>query len=584
MYLKLFLFVFLNFIPFFIYSQEVKGIETQEITVKKSYIPKISNAKKIKTKIKTFDSLTSKIEEPKIFITSVPVASTFDPSKGTPKKLEVLPLKENFNSRFALGFGNFNNLLLDYGSSVSLDKRQNLDWFLFYDGLLKNMDEYTVDTRQSNLNLNISHQFSTSKRNSFSQINFRQNRQSFYGLPSAIEDNYILSNFDPVQRLTYFSITSSWKWYDKLVKGFSLNSYYTADSFSTRENEVSFSSKLRVDFGSISLTAIPKINFVSTTFKENFYSRLENDFFSGLAGVSVYSGKEKGKFKFKLGIESYLISGDNYAEKKLYYFPDVSITYKSENSNFAPFLNINGDFYQNSFRALSHVNPYVAPAIILRSSFSPIQIEFGTRSNLSKGWEFQWNIYYSYEKNRPMFRNFGKDFDIDNIIPYRFGNSFEVLYPSLSNTGIKARLKGVFKNGGRLNFEATYLSYELTDKEPALFEALNLPEISLQLDGTIKISNKIYFQSFLKYVGERINSFRDVYLGQNIEDSPVLFETLNPFTQIDLNFQYQLNKRWEIFLRGKNLMNQSEYFWSKYKVYPTQILLGLKYNFDVSFN
>ena len=67
MYLKLFLFVFLNFIPFFIYSQEVKGIETQEITVKKSYIPKISNAKKIKTKIKTFDSLTSKIEEPKIF-------------------------------------------------------------------------------------------------------------------------------------------------------------------------------------------------------------------------------------------------------------------------------------------------------------------------------------------------------------------------------------------------------------------------------------------------------------------------------------------------------------------------------------
>ena len=183
-----------------------------------------------------------------------------------------------------------------------------------------------------------------------------------------------------------------------------------------------------------------------------------------------------------------------------------------------------------------------------------------------------------------MFRNFGKDFDIDNIIPYRFGNSFEVLYPSLSNTGIKVRLKGVFKNGGRLNFEATYLSYELTDKGPALFEALNLPEISLQLDGTIKISNKIYFQSFLRYVGERTNSFRDVYLGQNIEDSPVLFETLNPFTQVDLNFQYQLNKRWEIFLRGKNLMNQNEYFWSNYKVYPTQILLGLKYNFDVSFN
>ena len=36
-------------------------------------------------------------------------------------------------------------------------------------------------------------------------------------------------------------------------------------------------------------------------------------------------------------------------------------------------------------------------------------------------------------------------------------------------------------------------------------------------------------------------------------------------------------------LRGKNLMNQNQYFWSNYRVYPSQISLGLKYNFDVSF-
>ena len=63
----------------------------------------------------------------------------------------------------------------------------------------------------------------------------------------------------------------------------------------------------------------------------------------------------------------------------------------------------------------------------------------------------------------------------------------------------------------------------------------------------------------------------------------VLFETLDSFTQIDANVQYQLNDRWEIFLRGKNLMNQNQYFWSNYRVYPSQISLGLKYNFDVSF-
>ena len=581
--MKLKLLFILGFFSCFVYSQKVESIKKEEITVKKSFVPKIPAAKKIKSKIIISDTLTSKIESPKIFISSVPVASTFDPSKGTPKKLEILPNKESFNSRLALGFGNFNNLLLDYGSSISLDKRQNVDWFLFYDGLLKNINDFSIDTKQSNFNLNISHQFSTSKRNSFSQINFRQHRQSFYGLPVAIEDNYVLSNFDPIQRLTYFSITSDWKWYDKIVKGFSLNSYYTADSYSTRENEISFSSKFQLDFGAIYLTAIPKINILSTNFKEDFYTRMESEFFSSFGGVSIYSSKEKGRFKFRLGIQSYFITGDEYAEKNLYYFPDVSITFKPENSNFAPFLNLNGEFYQNSFRTLSHVNPYIAPAVRLRSSFSPYKIELGTRSSLSKGWEFQWNLFYSSEENRPMFRNFGKNFDINNIIPYRFGNSFEVIYPSLINSGIKAKLKGVFKNGGRLNFEAAYFNYDLNNKTPQLFEALNLPEISLQFDGTLKISNKIFLQLFLKYVGDRTNSFRDIFLGQNIEDSPVLFETLNPFTQIDANIQYKLNDRWEVFLRGKNLMNQSQFFWSNYTVYPTQISLGLKYNFDVSF-
>ena len=123
----------------------------------------------------------------------------------------------------------------------------------------------------------------------------------------------------------------------------------------------------------------------------------------------------------------------------------------------------------------------------------------------------------------------------------------------------------------------------MRDKNPQLFEVLNLPEISLQFDSTLKISNKIFFQLFLKYIGIRTNSFRDVFLGQNIEDSPILYETLDPFTQIDANVQYQLNDRWEVFLRGRNLMNQNQFFWSNYRVYPSQISLGLKYNFDVSF-
>ena len=95
MKLKLFVLFIFNFFSIYSYSQKAEGIETQEVTIKKSFNPKVQVAKKIKSKIIISDTLTSKIENPKIFITSVPVASTFDPLKGTPKKLEILPTKEN---------------------------------------------------------------------------------------------------------------------------------------------------------------------------------------------------------------------------------------------------------------------------------------------------------------------------------------------------------------------------------------------------------------------------------------------------------------------------------------------------------
>ena len=92
--MKLKLLFILGFFSCFVYSQKVESIKKEEITVKKSFVPKIPTAKKIKSKIIISDTLTSKIESPKIFISSVPVASTFDPSKGTPKKLEILPKKK----------------------------------------------------------------------------------------------------------------------------------------------------------------------------------------------------------------------------------------------------------------------------------------------------------------------------------------------------------------------------------------------------------------------------------------------------------------------------------------------------------
>ena len=51
MKLKLFILFVLNLFSILVYSQKSVDIETQEVTVKKSFNPKVNIAKKIKSKI-----------------------------------------------------------------------------------------------------------------------------------------------------------------------------------------------------------------------------------------------------------------------------------------------------------------------------------------------------------------------------------------------------------------------------------------------------------------------------------------------------------------------------------------------------
>ena len=574
--------------PFFVLAQEEKeDIGTQEVTVIKSYTPSLQDVFKLRNSPETLDSIVAPKKAVEYSIFSVPVASTFIPSKGTARKLILKKQKPQFNSGGSLGFGNFNQLLFEYNTNFNIDRRQKIDWILQYNGLLKPMKEVQLDSKQSNLLFNISHQYATSKRNSFSQINFRQHQQSFYGLRNAIEDDFILAQIQPQQKLNYFSVSSAWQWYDPLIKKLSLDSYLTTDAFGSAEIEVDFSSKFQVLWGGVAITLLPEVTFLTTSFEEDFYTREVVEYSSGNARMSLFASKINGNFKFKIGAKATMGIGDEFEETNFFLYPELALSYRPQKGNFAPFLNLTGTLQQNSFRAFTHENPYVAPAIRLQASNIPYQAQLGTRSKFAAGWEFQWNLFYEQNENQPLYQNLGIDIDRLNIVSYRYANAFEVIYANLHKTGVEAQLGAAFKNGGRLQFKARYANFtfdSVNDSTPLLEQtAFNLPQLSVHFNGTFKLGQKFYLQWYVKHIGERENAYRDNFLGQNMQAAPVLIENLEAYTQIDASLQYQLNERWEVFVKGRNLMNESLYQWANYPVYGTQILLGGRYNFDLAF-
>ena len=582
------LFPFFLFFTLIVFAQEEEeDLGTQEVTVIKSYTPSLQDVFKLRESPKIIDSIVSPKKKVSYEIFSVPVASTFVPSKGTARKLQPKKTKPQFNSKASLAFGNFNQLRLEYTTNYAIDRRQKIDWLVYFNGLLKTIDEVQLNTQQGHALFNISHQYATNKRNVFSQVNFRQHQQAFYGLRNPLQDDFIIQQVQPKQQLNYLSLSSTWQWYDPLVKEIALNTYLTTDAFNTSEVEVDFSTKFQLLLGGVSLTLLPEVTYLTTSFEDDFYTRTAVDYNAGNARLSFFVSKIRGKFKFKAGAKGVYGIGNEFDETALFVYPELALSYRPQKGNFAPFLNISGSLKQNSFRAFSHENPYVAPTLDLRAGNIPYNIQLGTRSKFSTGWEFQWNLFYQQNKNQPLFRNLGIEIDRTNILPYRYANAFEVSYASITTAGVAVQLGAAFKNGGQLQFKARYANYnfdDATDVTP-IFEqtAFNLPELSLQFNGTLKVKQRLYLQWYLNHFGARQNAYRDNFLGQDLANAPFLIEDLNSYTQFDLNLQFQLNERWEIFAKGQNLLNEANYRWSNYRVYGTQIMLGTRYNFDLAF-
>ena len=122
-----------------------------------------------------------------------------------------------------------------------------------------------------------------------------------------------------------------------------------------------------------------------------------------------------------------------------------------------------------------------------------------------------------------------------------------MVYANLHKVGVEAQLGAAFKNGGRLQFKARYADFSfdnVNEDTPLIQQAVfNIPQLSLHLNGTLKVGQKIYLQWYVKHLGKEQMLFETISLGQDLSNAPVLMEDLDPFTQIDANFQYQLNEQ-----------------------------------------
>ncbi|MCH9659948.1 MAG: TonB-dependent receptor, partial [Bacteroidetes bacterium] len=142
---------FLVIIPA-IAQEEEENIGTEVVNIVKPYTPTISDAFKIKETPLLNDSTSTAKKKVSYSIFSVPVASTFTPSKGKAATVEKASPMKLYDNYATLGFGNFTSILGELYSNFQISRTDNAGIFFRHnssqggiDGLL--LDNKYYDTR-----------------------------------------------------------------------------------------------------------------------------------------------------------------------------------------------------------------------------------------------------------------------------------------------------------------------------------------------------------------------------------------------------------------------------------------------------
>ena len=562
-----------------IYGQEKENdLSIQEVTVIKSYTPSLSEVFKIREQPRVIDSIGKEKSTVRYSIFSVPVASTFIPSKGSARVLQKKKTTPKYNATVSSAFGNFNNLLLDHSAQIDLDRRQKVNWLMRFNGFFEDLPDQELTTQQNTTLIHLGYQHDSNTIASSSQLSFRNHSFNLYGTQDPIEDDLVLRFLDPKQQINYLSFKSQWQWFNIILKKADITAHLTTDSFNTNELQLELNTKFQLPIGSFFVNAIPSVRYINNQFASDYLLNTPSAFASGISQMELSVSSGKNRFKFKIGATAVYGFGDDFENQNIFVLPVLDLSFKPKNGNFTPFLKVFGELNQNSFRSFSDENPYTAPAIVLKNTKIPYAFQLGTRTKLLAGWEFTMNAYYQKSENSPLFRSFGIDNPNTDFTAFRYGNTFEVIYKEIETFGFDASVMAAFKNGGSLSLQAHWRDYSLADKT----EPLNLPGLQFKFKTNLKMWDKFFLQTNIIFWGARENSFQEILNNQTLS-APRKIAELPSFVDAELKLTYQLSNRWDVYCKVENVFNAKQFHWANYQVYGTRLLTGIRYNFDLNF-
>lgn len=564
------LFLFSIFISGLAFAQD-KPLGGETVIVVKPYTPSVNDAFKIKETPRLGDSVSLEKKPVQYSIFSVPVASTFTPSKGQATKVERAKRVQLFNNYATLGFGTYSSALAEFYSNFEVNRSDNFGVYLNHNSSQGGIEGVVLDDAFYDTELNLN--YNSRNRNSSWNTEFGLQHQLFnwYGLPEGLNlTDAVVASIDPQQN--YYSVFAGGELelYDSFFERAAVNYRYFGDAFSSMEH------RFKAD-------AFFELNIAD----ELISTRISGDIINGQMDMSLpVNPSQENNYSFvnvglapsllilrddltlNLGVAFFYSLNTENSKNSIYFYPQVTASYRLGGDYFIPYAGLEGDLKQNSYYEFAQVNPYVAPGLEVNPTDMPYDAYLGAKGKLSNSIAYNIRGSYMAEFNKPLYlTNY-------RYIPggegYAYGNSFGTVYDDVNTLSAFGEIVVEVKSNFKLGINATAYSYSTDNQE----EAWNLPDFRASLLADYQITEKWFAGANLFFTGERMD--REA----TVEGADFNQVTLDSYMDLNANLGYRFNDQLSIFARGNNLLGENYERWLNYPVQGIQVLAGATYKFD----
>jgi hypothetical protein len=562
-------------------QRENDTIKTEKLIIIKQYSPTLNDAFKVRSKPSISDSIKKPQKTVEYSIFSVPVASTFTPTKGSASAISPQSRPYIFQNYARFGAGNFTNILGEFLGKVYLNRYQSLkidfDHFSSAGGIATEV----LDNNFTDTSLGL--EFESSDRNFVwhAGVDVDYKRYNWYGVDeeNINDSNQIfgndISSIDPLQTYLGLNLNGGIDFDGDILKNVDLKVKNFTDNYNSSENEVGVNTEFEFYLSNNTLDLDVNFNFLSGNFEQQFNNPdmgIKYGFLTTSIQPSIQF--EIDKLILDLGLKGVLLNDTEIQETEFFVYPKVNATYKFAES-FMLYAGLEGDLNANSYESIVEQNPFVSPTLFLQPTDNALTGFAGVNGKISA---FSYNVkaFYKQENNYAFYIENSTVPGLLAFSPennFEYSNSFSLIYDDLNTIGLSAEANYEAFDDFNVGFSAQYFNFSLDNLPVASY----LPEFKLSLNANYQVGEKWYLHSTLFYVGER-ESLN--YIDIPLNDSFLNSDTVDGFVDFNFGIDYQLNERIGLFVTGRNLLNNNYQQWRNFDVQGIQVMGGLSYQFD----